>query len=190
MARRPLQILNHRSGEDADLPPIYPSSHRDDGSGTLRWLPEWCPTDSTDERSDRHSRHRISSGLPPCPEKPDSLTQDNVELFTVQFEKAYSTRVILRENEYVTYVQFKDITGDSTPSSWDGGVGPVVGTSSSGAPSTRSSRRPDVKSSSSGLVLGLTVSRTFSFRPLGDHMRSSPQKSHDRSRGRTTLVCT
>lgn len=50
--------------------------------------------------------------LPTCPEKPDSLTQDNVEAFTVQFEKAYSTRVILRENEYVTYVQFKNIAGD------------------------------------------------------------------------------
>lgn len=50
--------------------------------------------------------------LPPCPKKPDSLTRDNVESFTVQFEKAHSTRVILRENEYVTYVQFKNIAGD------------------------------------------------------------------------------
>lgn len=49
--------------------------------------------------------------VPACPDRPASLTYDSVVRYAIQFEKAYTTRVILQENDRVTYVQFKQLAG-------------------------------------------------------------------------------
>jgi hypothetical protein len=35
--------------------------------------------------------------LPPCPEKPDPLTRDDVKSFTMQFERAYLSRRVIED---------------------------------------------------------------------------------------------
>lgn len=47
--------------------------------------------------------------VPSCPKMPRPLARENVASFAIQFEKAYFTRRVLRENERVTYVEFLSI---------------------------------------------------------------------------------
>lgn len=53
------------------------------------------PTDSTTSTS----TSVVTSGieLPPCPEKPDPLTRNNVKPFTMQFERAYLSRRVIEK---------------------------------------------------------------------------------------------
>lgn len=59
--------------------------------------------------------------VPSCPTKPSPLTEENVGPFAVQFEKAYFTRQILRNNERVTYVEFLSIDESPTVTKVTGG---------------------------------------------------------------------
>lgn len=71
------------------------------GRGRLPGQPTESPTSSPPVES------RVE--VPPCPEKPDPVTRENVVRFATLFEKAYVTRQILTDQERVTYVDFLTI---------------------------------------------------------------------------------
>ena len=58
------------------------------------------PTDSPTPSPTVESRVEV----PACPEKPDSLSRENVLQFAIQFEKAFVTRTVLQEHERVTSI--------------------------------------------------------------------------------------
>lgn len=63
--------------------------------------------------------------VPPCPTRPDPLTASAAATFAVRFEKAHVARVILRDHERVTYVDFLELGSadgsNATVAAVDGG---------------------------------------------------------------------
>lgn len=79
------------------------------------------PTDSPTATSTPEAGSQVT--IPPCPTKPASLTRDTALQFATQFEKAYLTRTVLRDQERVISVDIDVGSGltDKTATQTDAG---------------------------------------------------------------------